>query len=257
MSLEYIRLWKRYLGACAALGDSGFSRLPIGADATEHDHVNSFVAKLHQFPIPRTVRHIVDVGANIGVFAQAAALYCPSAEIICFEPSAGTYEKLKSRAVSRTVCKKAAVGAQSGTATLHIAENAFSSTLRPPSEACKNLYGKAVEPTGATEEVPVVTLAQIIQEHHLPKIDLLKVDVEGFEPQVLEGAGKYLASHVQRIMLEASVARLTLPGVLEMLQTLERLGFVLVTLDDVSRASHLPYGPVAQFDVGFVNPAIG
>jgi hypothetical protein len=85
----------------------------------------------------------------------------------------------------------------------------------------------------------------------------LKIDVEGFEPQVLEGAGAYLSSHVHRIMLEASVARLTFRGVLEMLQNLERLGFVLVNLDDVSRALHLPHGPVAQFDVCLVNPSIG
>ena len=257
MSLENIRLWKRYLGACAALGDSGFSRLPIGQNATNRDYLNSFLGKLHHFPVPRSARHIVDVGANVGVCTQASALYCPDATIIAFEPSASTFAKLEKLAGPRIICRKAAVGAASGTATLHIAENAFSSTLRAPTESCKNLYGNAVNPTGATEEVPVVTLAQIIEEYRLPKIDLLKVDVEGFEPQVLEGAGQYLATHVQRIMLEASLARLTMPGVLEMLQTLERLGFVLVTLDDVSRASHLPYGPVAQFDVGFVNPAIG
>lgn len=257
MLLEYIRSWKRYLGACAALGDTGWSRLPIGANATDHDHVNSFVAKLRLLPIPRTARHIVDVGANVGVFAEAATLYCPSAEIIAFEPSANTFAKLEKRAIPRALCKKAAVGAKMGTATLHIAEDAFSSTLRPPSEACKNLYGKAVVPTGATEEVPVVTLAQIIEEHRLPRIDLLKVDVEGFEPQVLEGAGDYLTSHVHRIMLEASVARLGFGGVLEMLQLLDRKGFVLVILEDVSRATHLPGGPVAQFDVCFVNPALG
>ena len=256
MSLEYIRLWKRYLGACAALGDTGLSRLPIGANATDHDHVNSFLAKLHHFPVPRSARHIVDVGANIGVFAQAAALYCPSAEIIALEPSASTFAKLEKRVGPRILCRKAAVGTASGTATLHIAENAFSSTLRSPSESCKNLYGNAVSPTGATEEVPVVTLAQIIEEYSLPHIDLLKVDVEGFEPQVLAGAGEYLVSHVQRLTLEASVARLTFRGVLEMLQSLEQLGFVVVNIVDVSRALHLPNGPVSQFDVDLINPVL-
>ena len=258
MSLDYLRMWKRYLDACAAVGNAGFSsRLPVGPKATNRDYLNSFLGKLNRFPVPRSARHIVDVGANVGVCTQASALYCPDATIIAFEPSAPTFERLEKLAGSRIICRKAAVGAASGTATLHIAENAFSSTLRAPSESCKNLYGNAVNPTGATEEVPVVTLAQIITEYRLPQIDLLKVDVEGFEPQVLAGAGDFLVSHVHRIMLEASLARLTFGGVLEMLQSLERLGFVLVGLDDVSRASHLPNGPVAQFDVYLINPSVG
>lgn len=256
MSLDYLRMWKRYLGACAAVGNAGFSRLPVGQNATHRDHLNSFLGKLHHFPVPRSARHIVDVGANVGVCTQASALYCPGATIIALEPSAPTFAKLEKLAGPRIICRKAAVGAAGGTATLLIAENAFSSTLRPPSESCKNLYGNAVNPTGATEEVPVVTLAQIIEEYGLPRIDLLKVDVEGFEPQVLAGAGDFLVSHVHRIMLEASLARLTFRGVLDMLQSLERMGFVLVNLDDVSRASHLPDGPVAQFDVCLVNPSL-
>lgn len=256
MLIDYIRLWKRYVGACAALGTADFARLPIGSNATNRDYLNSFIWKLSRFPVPRSARHIVDIGANVGICTQASAIFCPDATILAFEPSAPTFAKLEKLAGPRVICKKAAVGAASGTAILHVAENAFSSTLRPPSESCKNLYGNTVHPTGETEEVPVITLAQIIEEHRLPRIDLLKVDVEGFEPQVLEGAGAYLSTHVHRIMLEASLARLTLGGVLEMLQFLQRLGFVLVTLDDISRATHLPHGPVAQFDVGFVNPAL-
>ncbi len=257
MSLDYLRMWKRYLGASDALGNAGFSsRLPVGQNATYRDHLNSFLGKLNRFPVPRSARHIVDVGANIGVCTQASTLYCPDATIIALEPSAPTFATLEKLAGPRIICRKAAVGATTGTATLHIAENAFSSTLRSPSESCKNLYGNAVNPTGATEEVPVVTLAQIIEEYRLPRIDLLKVDVEGFEPQVLAGAGDFLVSHVHRIMLEASLARLTFHGVLEMLQTLERLGFVLVNIVDVSRALHLPNGPVSQFDVDLINPVL-
>ena len=257
MILDYLRMWKRYLGACAALGNAGLSsRLPVGPNATNRDYLNSFLGKLNGFPVPRSARHIVDVGANVGVCTQASALYCPDATIIALEPSAPTFAKLEKLAGPRIICRKAAVGAASGTATLHIAENAFSSTLRSPSESCRDLYGKAVIPTGATEEVPVITLAQIIEEYRLPRIDLLKVDVEGFEPQVLAGAGDFLVSHVHRITLEASLARLTFRGVLEMLQSLEHLGFVLVNIIDVTRALHLPNGPVSQFDVDLINPVL-
>jgi methyltransferase FkbM-like protein len=42
-------------------------------------------------------------------------------------------------------------------------------------------------------EVPVTTLDDIIEEHELPRADLLKIDVEGLELEVLKGAGKSIS----------------------------------------------------------------
>lgn len=256
MSLDIIRMCKGYFRASLALGSMDMSRLPVGSEGWKRDHVNGFILKLQHFPIPRESRCIVDVGANIGLFSKAASLYCPKAKIIALEPAAATFVELEKTVGSRALCRKAAVGAKMGTATLHVANNAFSSTLQSSNATCESLYGKEVQPTGRNEEVPVTTLAHIIEELQLPMIDLLKIDVEGFEPQVLQGAGNHLRMTVRRIMMEASLARLTFKGVLEMLGFLDTIGFVPVNINDPSRSPLVANSPMTQFDIWLVNPAL-
>jgi FkbM family methyltransferase len=56
-----------------------------------------------------------------------------------------------------------------------------------------------------TTKIPMVTLDSYCSEHNLPRIDILKVDVEGAEPAVVRGAGILLADPERRprlVMLE-------------------------------------------------------
>ena len=58
-------------------------------------------------------------------------------------------------------------------------------------------------PHGASRQVlvPVKTLDACIREWGIEKIDLLKIDVEGHEPQVFQGAAAALAEHRIRAIL--------------------------------------------------------
>ena len=81
---------------------------------------------------------------------------------------------------SRSIVCETAVGApeQVGEATLHIAAADAWSRLSEPDRGT---------PVVADVRVPVRTLESLCQEHHVPRIDFLSVDVEGMELSVLRG----------------------------------------------------------------------
>ena len=53
-----------------------------------------------------------------------------------------------------------------------------------------------------TETVQVVTLSDFMTEQNISNISLLKIDVEGLEPQVIKGAGELL-SNIDNIIFES------------------------------------------------------
>jgi FkbM family methyltransferase len=252
--LAYLRLWRDWLRANQAAGSFLFETAPLpGANLWKRWHTNSFLLKLKNFPLDRGAKCIVDVGANVGLFSRAAELYCPEAAILAVEPSNLAFAELSKVGGKRIIPIQSAVGAAAGTATLFIAEHLASSTLALPGEYAKQVYGSSGLPSGATEEVPVVTLADLLDSHRVNKVDLLKIDVEGFEPQVLEGAGAWLGPRIERIIMEVSIGRLNLEGGLDLIRTLAHKGYVLTNIVDVCRSSLSPAWPVGHFDAWFVH----
>jgi FkbM family methyltransferase len=252
--IERIRTLRRYWKAGRSLGRLDPALFPFRAGPIWHrDYVNGFVLKLAEFPIPRTAKCIVDIGANVGLFSKAAELYCPDARIYAVEPSQQAYAELRARCGNRVEAFRAAVGATEGEATLHLATQLASSTLQPPSLETAELFGGKLMPTGNTEVVPIITLDKLRREHNLTAIDLLKIDVEGFEPEVVEGGLETIAHHVDRVMLEVSFARLGSEKAMALLQSFFQLGFTLAHVTDVHRMTELQAAPVAQIDVYFTH----
>ena len=255
--LAYLKLWRDWLRASQAVKRLLLETAPLpGAERWKREYTNSFLLKLKNFPLERGAKCIVDIGANVGLFSRAAELYCPKATVIAAEPSSGPFAELSKVGGARISAVQSAVGAVAGKATLFIAEHLASSTLRPPGEYAQQVYGSMAQPTGATEEVPVVTLAELLESHHVQKVDLLKVDVEGFEQQVLDGAGEWLGPRIERIIIEVSVGRHTLEGGLDLMRTLARRDYVLTNILDVSRSTRSREGLVGHFDAWFVHRSL-
>lgn len=119
----------------------------------------------------------VDIGGNNGYFAVAAARALgPGARILSFEPHPRTYRKLLLHLAlndARTVeAVNAGLGPEETVMTLHEAENADgrNSFMRGGDDGI---------------EVPVTPLLTALETRGIDRIDLLKIDVEGFEDQVL------------------------------------------------------------------------
>ena len=143
---------------------------------------------------------ILDVGANHGQFAALVREAVPTARILSFEPNPAAFAKLVA-AADRLKIEPFNVGCgnQAGRFTL------FDSTSTEGSGLATFVPGvferQGVEPVGI--EAEVVTLDQFCADHRIEQVALLKIDVEGFERSVLEGATRMIAEQrIDAVQLE-------------------------------------------------------
>jgi FkbM family methyltransferase len=122
---------------------------------------------------------ILEVGANIGIFTLPLARFVrPGGKVIAFEPQRIIYQMLCGNialnAIDNIIAHNSAVGCATGSITV------------PPVEYAQpgNFGGVSMATAGAGEIVPLVTIDSLA----LPECDFIKIDVEGMELDVLEGA---------------------------------------------------------------------
>lgn len=152
---------------------------------------------------PRTV---IDVGANIGQFSAAALARWPSANLIVFEPLPEAAAKLRALLPSdRVVVHEKAAGSTDGKVLFHRHRYSLSSSvLKSSPEACSR-YPWAEE----VDEAPVSLRrldSTVGDPSGLPRPALLKLDVQGFELEALEGAEGVLP-YLDAIVVEHSFER--------------------------------------------------
>lgn len=131
-----------------------------------------------------TANVVLDVGANSGLFALYAALEQPRCRVFAFEPtpssSAGLARNIEVNDVRNVTRCEAAVCDHDGTIELFV----------PPGESLPlgaSTLATFREP-GARLVVAAVRLDTFVQQHHVERVDLVKIDTEGTEPSVLAGA---------------------------------------------------------------------
>jgi FkbM family methyltransferase len=187
----------------------------------------------------KKLRYVIDVGANTGQFLASFLSVLDAEEIDCFEPNPDAYgELLKTIRSSRMASDKAraynlALGSETGASELNItASSDFSSLLEPNSEFQREFRASASVVNRIT--VPVKRLDDCAKSK---PVDLLKIDVQGFERHVLAGAAQVL-SRTTAILMEVSFKRYYEGdcGFLEVLRLLsEQYHFDLYNLSDPSR----------------------
>ena len=207
---------------------------------------NEFVAWINRLQLPEA-KWVVDVGANHGDFSQAAGVLFPAAQMLLVEPLPTLHAELQRRCAERgrrwqlATC---ALSHERGTATLHVdqARDDIASLAVFSGEYLKANPDSQASRTFACE---VRTLDDLCAEHAIGKIDLLKIDVEGFEFEVLAGGGKMLST-AEALIVEVSLMRRT--GDADMLERMLKLlrgaGFQLVELLPSYFADDRPWLPL-------------
>lgn len=143
---------------------------------------------------------IVDVGANIGLYTCIAADRAPSdGKVIAFEPVPANLRYLKrnleeNERTAQVVVEEQAVGQGSGEIQIYLADG----SIGTHSPSAMNVIGSTTSIT-----VPEVSLDDYARQKLGGRsIDLLKVDVEGYEGAVLRGARKTLQQDKPTLLIE-------------------------------------------------------
>lgn len=196
---------------------------------------------------------VIDVGANIGQYGAALRVSGYAGRIISFEPLPPAFDQLRSRArrdANWQVINKA-MGDQGGTVVLHVAANSYSSSILSMTAA--HLAAAPRSGTVDAIEVPVSTIADLVRDHGIaPERTMLKVDTQGYESQVLDGAGDVL-HRLAAIQLELSFVTLYEGQELAdaLFRRMNRAGFGLFAWDSSFNDPHS--GRLLQADVLFAS----
>jgi FkbM family methyltransferase len=176
----------------------------------------------------------LDIGANVGYYTALAISRIGTGRIIALEPDPESFCYLQrtvaANGTSNSTCIRKGAASHNGILTL------FASTSN---RGDNRLY--ANEFAGTAVQVEVTTLDGLLEELNIPSVDLVKIDVQGYEGHVLEGMEKILRQPRGLILLmEFWPFGLQSAGsdAYEVLQYLEQAGLRLFEL--TSRGTLVP-----------------
>lgn len=186
---------------------------------------------------PWAGRIVVDVGANLG--GTVARFARTAARVHALEPHPGNFahllDQIRIRRLGNVEPLRVAASKEAGRATFYERESHGIHSLGPHNK------GKV----RASYEVEVTTLDRLWRERINDRIGLLKVDVEGFEADVFEGAAQLLDNRmIDAIVFEFSPRIHAIRGLPAdaPLRVLRAHGYEVFTLDGrpVGEADALP-----------------
>ncbi len=150
---------------------------------------------------------VVDIGANKGQFSLAAAEALPRAQIHAFEPlrePAATFAALFA-GEARVALHQAAIGPTKTTAAINVSQRDDSSSLLAITALQEDLFpGTGL---ARTEEIEVGPLDSFLGAGDIAAPALLKLDVQGFELEALQGCESLLAGFTH-VYVECSFVEL-------------------------------------------------
>jgi FkbM family methyltransferase len=195
------RVWYRCLHAsraphtvqarCCGLTFCFSSRSPIG----EEIFANAF-ERVQRSVLDRLItsgQTIIDVGANFGFYTCLLAKRVgPRGRVIAFEPTPKTFDVLREHVILNRLehvvdCHNQAMADQPGNRELYIYEDD-----RDVYNSLGAVSGFAAQRPVGKMTVPTVTLDQVLEEAPHDRGCFIKIDVEGFQHQVLLGGQRSL-----------------------------------------------------------------
>lgn len=199
------------------------------------------------------IDHVFDIGANEGQFAREIRENGYNGKIVSFEPLTSARKKLLALAEHYPgwqVHEQSAIGDYDGEIEINIANNSVSSSILPMLESHSNA-DKSSAYVGS-ERVPIFMLDSISNRYFEKNSNLLiKIDTQGYEWQVLDGARETL-KRAQVVLCELTLVPLYHGQRLwkDIVDRLDKQGFMLWALQ--KGFTNIKTGQSLQIDGIFV-----
>jgi FkbM family methyltransferase len=195
---------------------------------------------------------ILDVGANEGHFGWDMRELGYRDRIVSFEPMTDAFRRLQTAAAGDSAWQavQCGLGAQDEQRAINIAANSQSSSFLPMLEAHREAAPESAYK--AREQVMVRRLDGLFADYCKPgESAFLKIDTQGFERQVLDGAGPVLGQ-VPLLQLECSLVPLYegADTMEELVGLARELGYA--PIDILPTFHHKDSGHLMQADILFV-----
>lgn len=202
----------------------------LGFDLTRYNPASSQNARILEFFLIYKIDTVLDVEANIGQFAIGLRESGYKGRIISFEPLSEAYSHLLINSKNDPnwiIAPRMAIGSEEGKKTINMSGNFVSSSILKMT----NIHIKGAPESAyiGSEEIYINKLDNIWKTFFKNKDNIfIKIDVQGYESQVLKGATSIL-SKIKGIQIELSLVPLYENQLLfrDMLDYITSLGFEL------------------------------
>lgn len=208
-----------------------FFRL-FGLQISYFNPSNSEIALIDFLLSKYSIKTVVDIGANEGQFALKLIKKNKfKGKIISFEPVSSSFKQLlkNSQQSNNWEVVQSAVGDSVGQVPINISQNSVSSSLRKVN--AHTIEAEAGTAIVNTEMVAINTLDNLLKAHQWQNDLWLKIDVQGFEREVLRGAPEILKqAKVVQIELAVIPSYEQSPYLEEIIATMRASGFLLYSI---------------------------
>lgn len=177
---------------------------------------------------------IVDIGANTGTWTREALKQFPDSSYLLIEPqerlSVNFQDLLQNPKIKYL---PAGVGDKN---------DILKFTILDRDDSCSFIYSEEEAAKMGYEqiEVPIKTLSSIIKDHNLGYPDIVKIDAEGLDLEVLDGASD-LFGKTEVFMVEAAVqSKIYQNSLIRLINRMDEAGYELYDITDLNRPFDTP-----------------
>ncbi|MBV8324716.1 FkbM family methyltransferase [Chryseobacterium sp.] len=177
---------------------------------------------------------IIDIGANTGTWTREALKEFPNACYLLIEPQERLSEYFKDLLQNQKI-KYLPVGVGDKNDVLKF-------TIHERDDSCSFIYSEEeARQRGFKQiEVPIKTLNTIIQENQLPYPDIVKIDAEGLDLEVLDGASDFFGK-TEVFMVEAGIQnKIYKNSLIKLINKMDEAGYEMYDITDLNRPFDLP-----------------
>lgn len=146
--------------------------------------------------------YVLDVGANLGFTTLALSNLVVEGKVFAFEPGINTYrylsKNIKANSFTNAVLKNYGLSDLNQSANLSYSLDNYSGAFVNENVTKQKLQGFG------QDSIKLVKLDHVYKELGISKCSLIKIDIEGHEPNFLKGAKKFIATYKPLAVIEAN-----------------------------------------------------